>query len=145
MAVEDIGLADPAALPQAIAAWEAYDRLGSPEGELALAQTVIYLATAPKSNAAYVAFGKARRAAAESGSLMPPMHSVNAPTRLMRDLGYGAGYIYDPDTPEGFSGLNYFPDELPRQTFYRPIERGFEREIAKRLEYWEKLRNRQTE
>ena len=145
MAVEDIGLADPAALPQAIAAWEAYDRLGSPEGELALAQTVIYLATAPKSNAAYVAFGKARRAAAESGSLMPPMHSVSAPTPLMRDLGYGAGYIYDPDTPEGFSGLNYFPDELPRQTFYRPIERGFEREIAKRLEYWEKLRSRQTE
>jgi putative ATPase len=144
MAVEDIGLAEPGALPQAIAAWEAYDRLGSPEGELALAQTVIYLATAPKSNAAYVAFGKAQRAAAESGSLMPPLHSVNAPTRLMRDLGYGAGYVYDPDTPEGFSGLDYFPGELPRQTFYQPFDRGFEREIRKRLDYWEKLRNRKA-
>ena len=140
MAVEDIGLADPQALPQTIAAWEAYDRLGSPEGELALAQAVIFLATAAKSNAGYVAFGQAQRAAKESGSLMPPPHAVNAPTKLMRDLGYSAGYVYDPSTEEGFSGLNYFPDDLPRQQFYRPIERGFEREVKKRLDYWDKLR-----
>ena len=142
MAVEDIGLAEPQALVQTIAAWEAYDRLGSPEGELALAQAVIFLATSPKSNAAYVAFGAAQRAAKQSGSLMPPMHAVNAPTRLMRDLGYSAGYVYDPNTEEGFSGLNYFPDDLPRQQFYQPIERGFEREIKKRLDYWAKLRER---
>ncbi|MGH6980714.1 MAG: replication-associated recombination protein A, partial [Stellaceae bacterium] len=140
MAVEDIGLADPQALTQAIAAWEAYDRLGSPEGELAIAQAVIYVATAPKSTAAYRAFGEAKRAAKDSGSLMPPMHAVNAPTKLMRELGYSDGYVYDPDTKEGFSGLNYFPDDLPRQTFYRPLERGFEREITKRLDYWNKLR-----
>ncbi|HUK58954.1 MAG TPA: replication-associated recombination protein A [Stellaceae bacterium] len=140
MAVEDIGLAEPQALVQTIAAWEAYERLGSPEGELALAQAVIFLATAPKSNAAYVALGAAQRAAKESGSLMPPMHAVNAPTRLMRELGYGEGYVYDPRTEEGFSGLNYFPDDLPRQVFYRPVERGFEREIKKRLDYWSKLR-----
>ena len=140
MASEDIGLADPQALPVALAAWEAYERLGSPEGELALAEAVIYLATAPKSTASYTAFGAARRAAQESGSLMPPLHAVNAPTRLMRELGYSEGYVYDPDTEEGFSGLNYFPDALPRQSFYRPAERGFEREIKKRLEYWEKLR-----
>jgi putative ATPase len=140
MASEDIGLADPQALPLALAAWEAYERLGSPEGELALAEAVIYLATAPKSNASYTAFGAAQRAAQGSGSLMPPLHAVNAPTRLMRELGYSEGYVYDPDTEEGFSGLNYFPDALPRQSFYRPVERGFEREIKKRLEYWEKLR-----
>jgi putative ATPase len=140
MAVEDIGLAEPQALLQTVAAWEAYDRLGSPEGELALAQAVIFLATAPKSTAAYAAFGEAQRAASDSGSLMPPMHAVNAPTRLMRELGYSEGYVYDPHTEEGFSGLNYFPDDLPRQTFYRPVERGFEREIKKRLDYWEKLR-----
>jgi putative ATPase len=145
MAVEDIGLAEPQALVQTIAAWDAYDRLGSPEGELALAQAVIFLATAPKSTAAYVAFGEAQRAAKESGSLMPPMHSVNAPTRLMRDLGYGKGYVYDPDTPEGFAGQNYFPDDLPRQVFYRPVDRGFEREIKKRLEYWAKLRRGKAE
>jgi putative ATPase len=145
MAVEDIGLADPQGLVQALAAWQAYERLGSPEGELAIAQAVIYLATAPKSVAAYMAFGEARRAAKESGSLMPPMHSVNAPTRLMRELGYGAGYVYDPDTEEGFSGLDYFPEELPRQQFYRPIDRGFEREIRKRLDYWEKLRQKKAE
>ena len=130
---------------QALAAWQAYERLGSPEGELAIAQAVIYLATAPKSIAAYMAFGEAKRAAQDSGSLMPPLHSVNAPTRLMKELGYSTGYVYDPDTAEGFSGLNYFPDDLPRQTFYRPIDRGFEREIKKRLEYWEKLRQKKAE
>ncbi len=141
-AVEDIGLADPDALLQALAAKEAYDFLGTPEGELALAQAVIYLGTAPKSNAAYTAFGAARRAAGETGSLMPPMHILNASTRLMKDLGYGADYEYDHDTPEAFSGQNYFPDGMARRQFYRPAERGFEREIAKRLEYWEKLRAR---
>lgn len=141
-AAEDIGLADPQALVQALAAWDAYDRLGSPEGELAVAQLVIYLASAPKSNAAYVAFGEARRMADETGSLMPPMHILNAPTRLMRNLGYGKGYVYDHATEEGFSGQNYFPDGVPRREFYRPGERGFEREIKKRLEYWDKLRRR---
>ncbi len=145
MAVEDIGVADPQGLVQAIAAWDAYERLGSPEGELALAQAVIYLATAPKSNAAYLAWGAAQRLAAESGSLMPPPHSVNAPTKLMQELGYGSGYVYDPDTPEGFAGQNHFPDNLPRRVLYRPVDRGFEREIKKRLEYWEKLRRRQGE
>ena len=144
MAVEDIGMAEPNALSQTIAAWEAYDRLGSPEGDLALAQAVIFLATAPKSNAAYVAFGNATRAAQETGSLMPPMHAVNAPTRLMRELGYSGGYVYDPDAPEGFSGLNYFPDAMGRRSFYQPIETGFEREIRKRLDYWQKLRAERT-
>jgi putative ATPase len=139
-AVEDIGLADPDALPQAIAAWEAYERLGSPEGELALAQCVIYLGTAPKSNAAYRALGAARATAAQTGSLMPPKHILNAPTRLMKQLGYGKGYAYDHDAPEAFSGQNYFPDGMARQEFYRPAERGFEREIRKRLDYWAKLR-----
>jgi putative ATPase len=143
-AVEDIGLADPQALTQALAAWDAYDRLGSPEGELAVAQLVIYLATAPKSNAAYTAFGQAQRAARETGSLMPPMHILNAPTRLMRDLGYGKGYVYDHGTEEAFSGQNYFPDGMPRGEFYQPTERGFEREVKKRLEYWDKLRRRAT-
>jgi putative ATPase len=139
-AVEDIGLAEPAALPQSIAAWEAYERLGTPEGELALAQCVIYLATAPKSNATYLAFQAAQSAADETGSLMPPKHILNAPTRLMKDLGYGKGYAYDHDAPDAFSGQNYFPDGMARQTFYRPAERGFEREIRKRLDYWAKLR-----
>ncbi|BBK35740.1 ATPase AAA [Allostella sp. ATCC 35155] len=139
-AVEDIGLADPAALTQAIAAWDTYDRLGSPEGELALAQLVIYLGTAPKSNAAYVAYKAAVQAARETGSLMPPAHILNAPTRLMRDLGYGAGYRYDHDAPDGFSGQDYFPDGMTRRQFYAPAERGFEREIRKRLDYWAKLR-----
>jgi putative ATPase len=141
-AVEDIGLADPQAIVQALAAWDTYERLGSPEGELAIAQCVIYLATAPKSNAAYQAFGEARDMARETGSLMPPMHILNAPTRLMRNLGYGKGYVYDHATEEGFSGQNYFPAEVERRNFYRPGERGFEREIKKRLEYWDKLRQR---
>ena len=139
-AVEDIGLADPDALPQSIAAWEAFERLGSPEGELAIAQCVVYLGTAPKSNAAYRAFSAARSAAAETGSLMPPKHILNAPTRLMKQLGYSKGYEYDHDAPEAFSGQNYFPDGMARQEFYRPVERGFEREIRKRLDYWSKLR-----
>jgi putative ATPase len=139
-AVEDVGLADPQAVVQALAAKDLYDFLGSPEGELGLAQAVIYLATAPKSNAAYVAFGAAKRAADETGSLMPPKHILNAPTRLMKDLGYGKDYAYDHDTDEGFSGQNYFPDEMARRQFYRPVERGFEREIMRRLEYWAKLR-----
>jgi putative ATPase len=142
MAVEDIGLADPQALPTCIAAWETYERLGSPEGELALAQALIYLATAPKSNAAYTAYGAARRAARETGSLMPPRHILNAPTTLMKKEGYGAGYAYDHDTAEGFSGQDYFPNEMSRVQFYEPVERGFEREIRKRLEYWERLRKK---
>src|SRR3984893_14817429 len=141
-AVEDIGLADPQALVQALAAWDAYNRLGSPEGELAVAQLAIYLATAPKSNAAYKAFGEAQGMARETGSLMPPMHILNAPTRLMRGLGYGKGYVYDHATEEGFSGQNYFPDGAVRRNFYRPGERGFEREVKKRLDYWDKLRQR---
>jgi len=140
-ASEDIGLADPQALVQALAAKDAYHFVGSPEGELAIAQAVIHLATAPKSNATYRAFGAATRAARETGSLMPPKHILNAPTSLMRDLGYGAGYAYDHDTEDGFSGQNYFPDDMPREAFYRPVERGFEREIAKRLDYWRRLRD----
>lgn len=141
-AAEDIGLADPQALVQAIAAWDTYDRLGSPEGEIAIAQLVIYLATAPKSNAVYRAIGAAMGAARETGSLMPPMHILNAPTKMMRELGYGKGYEYDHDTAEGFSGQNYFPDNMARQSFYRPVDRGFEREIKKRLDYWNRLRDK---
>jgi putative ATPase len=140
MAIEDIGLADPQAVIQALAAKDAYDFLGSPEGELALAQAAVYLATAPKSNAAYVAYGAATRAAKEGGSLAPPKHILNAPTRLMREEGYGAGYAYDHDTTEAFSGQSYFPDGMPRQQFYDPAGRGFEAEIKKRLERWAKLR-----
>ncbi|NQV55035.1 MAG: replication-associated recombination protein A [Rhodospirillales bacterium] len=139
-AVEDIGLADPNALPQSISAWEAYERLGSPEGDLAIAQCVIYLATAPKSNAAYKAFSAAMRSAKDNGSLMPPKHILNAPTSLMKDIGYGEGYEYDHNAEDGFSGQNYFPDDMPRQSYYQPVERGFERDIQKRLEYWDKLR-----
>ncbi len=145
MAVEDIGLADPQALPQALAAWDTYERLGSPEGELAIAQCVLYMATAPKSNAAYKAFGAAMHSARETGSLMPPKHILNAPTGLMKDLGYGAGYKYDHDTKETFSGQDYFPDGMPRQSFYDPPDRGFEREIRRRLDYWQKIRDRQVE
>ncbi|MGB5084131.1 MAG: replication-associated recombination protein A [Methylocystis silviterrae] len=140
MAVEDIGLADPQALVVANAAKDAYDFLGSPEGELALAQAVIYVATAPKSNAAYVAFKRAQRVAEEKGSLTPPKVILNAPTKMMREEGYGANYEYDHDSPEAFSGQNYWPDSLSRQKFYRPVERGFEREIAKRIDYWDRLR-----
>jgi len=140
MAVEDIGLADPQALVVANAAKEAYDFLGSPEGELAIANAVIYVATAPKSNAAYVAFKSATRLAKEHGSLMPPKVILNAPTKLMKNEGYGTGYAYDHDTPEGFSGQNYWPDALGPRKFYDPVDRGFEREIGKRLAYWEKLR-----
>ena len=139
-ASEDIGLADPQALPQSIAAWEAFDRLGSPEGELAVAQCVIYLATAPKSNASYKAEKSAKKSARETGSLMPPKHILNAPTKLMSELGYGEGYAYDHDAEDGFSGQNYFPEEMQRSRFYNPEGKGFEREIVKRLEYWDKLR-----
>lgn len=139
-ASEDVGLADPQALPHTLAAWQAYERLGSPEGELCLMQAVLYLATAPKSNAVYTAQGAAMRAAREHGSLMPPKHILNAPTKLMQAEGYGADYHYDHDAEDGFSGQNYFPDGMARRQFYRPAERGFEREIAKRLAYWAKLR-----
>jgi putative ATPase len=141
MAVEDIGLADPQALVVANAAKDAYDFLGSPEGELALAEAVLYVATAPKSNATYVAYGKAKRVAQDGGSLLPPKHILNAPTKLMQEESYGAGYEYDHDAAEAFSGQDYFPESLGRQTFYDPPERGFEREIRKRLDYWAKLRN----
>ena len=144
MAVEDIGLADPQALVVANAAKEAYDFLGSPEGELAIAQAVLYVATAPKSNAAYAAFGEAMRTAKEAGSLLPPKHILNAPTRLMQQEGYGAGYAYDHDALDAFSGQDYFPEALGRRQFYDPPERGFEREIRKRLEYWAKLRKERS-
>jgi putative ATPase len=140
MAIEDVGLADPQALVVANAAKDAYDFLGSPEGELAIAQAAIYVATAPKSNAAYLAYGAAMRTAKEAGSLLPPKHILNAPTKLMKQEGYGESYEYDHDTPEAFSGQDYFPEALGRQTFYDPPERGFEREIRKRLDYWAKLR-----
>jgi putative ATPase len=140
MAVEDIGLADPQALVVCNAAKDAYDFLGSPEGELAIAEAVIYVATAPKSNAAYRAYGAAMRTAKEAGSLIPPKHILNAPTGLMRSEGYGEDYHYDHDAPDAFSGQDYFPEQLGRQKFYNPPERGFEREIAKRLDYWAKLR-----
>jgi putative ATPase len=140
MAVEDIGLADPDAVHQALAAKDVFDFLGSPEGELALAQAAVYLATAPKSNALYKAFGAAKRSADEHGSLMPPAHILNAPTKLMKDIGHGAGYEYDHDDPQRFSGQNYFPDEMTRPDYYHPLEVGFEREIAKRLAYWSRLR-----
>jgi putative ATPase len=140
MAAEDIGMADPQALPLAIAAKDAYHMLGSPEGELALAQVVVYLATAPKSNALYNAYNQALALARKTGSPTPPMAILNAPTKLMKSEGYGEGYIYDHDTPEGFSGQEYFPEKIGRQDFYHPVERGFEREIKKRLDYFGKLR-----
>lgn len=142
--VEDIGLADPQAVVQALAAKDVYDFLGSPEGEIALAQAVIYLASAPKSNAVYTAHGAALRAAEEHGSLMPPAHILNAPTKLMKKLGYGKGYEYDHAAGEAFSGQNYFPDGMERQSLYQPKDTGFEREITKRLEYWAKLREKKS-
>jgi putative ATPase len=142
MASEDIGAADPTALPLTLAAAEAYERLGTPEGELALAQAVVHLAMAPKSNAVYVAFKRAMGAAKESGSLSPPAHILNAPTKLMKDLGYGRGYDYDHDAPDRFSGQNYFPEEMERRTFYHPTAEGAEAELKVRLERWSKLRER---
>ena len=141
MANEDIGLADPQAVQHCLVAWDTYERLGSPEGELALAQALVYVATAPKSNAVYTAYKTALRAANETGSLMPPKHILNAPTKMMKEQGYSDGYQYDHDTPEGFSGQNYFPDEMKRPQFYSPPDRGFERDINKRLSYWQKLRD----
>jgi putative ATPase len=141
MAVEDIGLADPQAQAICLQSWETYERLGSPEGELALAQAVTYLALAPKSNAAYVAYKSARRAAKQTGSAPPPKHIMNAPTSMMKDQGYGAGYAYDHDAEDGFSGQNYFPDGMDRPQLYQPVERGFERDLKKRLDYFEKLRS----
>lgn len=140
MAVEDIGLADPQAQTICLGAWNTYERLGSPEGELALAQAVTYLALAPKSNAGYAAFKAAQRAAKSTGSEPPPKHILNAPTKLMKDQGYGAGYAYDHDADDGFSGQNYFPDGMKRGVFYQPVERGFERELKQRLDYFVKLR-----
>ncbi len=142
MAVEDIGLADPGAQRQCLDAWSTYERLGSPEGELALAQAVVYLALAPKSNATYVAYKGAMKEAGKTGSLPPPKHILNAPTGLMKDQGYGAGYAYDHDAEDGFSGQEYFPEEVGRLSLYEPVERGFERELRKRLEYFDKLRSR---
>ena len=139
-ASEDIGLADPDALTQALAAREAWQVLGPPEAELALVQAVLYLATAPKSNALYTAWKSARRSARQYGSLMPPAHILNAPTRLMKDLGYGRDYAYDHNTEAGFSGQSHFPDKMPRQNYYQPVERGFERQVSRRLAYWARLR-----
>ncbi len=144
-AAEDIGLADPQALPLALAAWEHYERLGSPEGELALAEAAVYLALAPKSNAIYTAFNAAMQAAKANGSLMPPKHILNAPTKLLEELGYSEGYAYDHNQEEGFSGQNYFPDGMERAVFYKPVERGFEREAIKRLSYWAKLRDKRED
>lgn len=144
MASEDIGLADPQALTQCIAARDSFEFLGSPEGELALAQAVIYLATAPKSNAVYTAYKQARRAAKANGSLMPPKHILNAPTKLMKEEGYGGGYLYDHDQPDAFSGQAYLPEALQKEQFYQPVPRGFERDLQKRLDYWHKLRQDRT-
>jgi len=143
-AMEDVGLADPQALVQCLAAKDAYDFLGSPEGELAIVQACLYLATAPKSNAAYMAQKGAWRSAKETGSLMPPAHILNAPTRLMKDIGYGKGYAYDHDADQGFSGQNYWPDEMEPQTFYQPADRGLEAKIRERLAYWNELRQKRN-
>jgi putative ATPase len=139
-AVEDIGMADPNALLQCLAAKEMYDFLGSPEGEIGIVQACLYLATAPKSNATYTAQKSAWRSARETGSLMPPMHILNAPTKLKTSVGYGKGYSYDHNAEEGFSGQDYWPEEMERQTFYEPTERGFEARVKERLDYWEKRR-----
>ncbi|GAB1480903.1 replication-associated recombination protein A [Paracoccaceae bacterium] len=145
MAVEDIGLADPQAQAICLDSWQTYERLGSPEGELALAQAVVYLALAPKSNGVYVAYKAARAAARETGSLMPPKHILNAPTRLMKEIGYGTGYAYDHDAEDGFSGQDYFPEGMKRPVWYAPPERGFERELKKRIDYFAKLRARRQD
>lgn len=139
-ASEDIGLADPQALTQCLAAKDAFQFLGSPEGELAIVQACLYLATAPKSNAAYAAQKSAFKSARETGSLMPPANILNAPTKLMKDIGYGAGYSYDHEVEDGFSGDNYWPEEMTPETFYEPVERGFERQVKERIDYWERLR-----
>jgi len=139
-AIEDVGMADPQALVIANAAKDAFDFLGSPEGELALAEATIYLATAPKSNAVYTAFKAASRAAKDNGSLMPPKTILNAPTKLMKEIGYGATYAYDHDEPDAFSGQDYWPERMEAQSFYEPVDRGFEREIRKRLDWWARLR-----
>jgi putative ATPase len=144
MAVEDIGLADPQAQAICLQSWETYERLGSPEGELALAQALVYLALAPKSNGAYVGYKAAMRLAKQSGSEPPPKHILNAPTSLMKDQGYGAGYAYDHDAEDGFSGQNYFPETMKRPVLYQPVERGFERELKKRLDYFAKLRTQRN-
>jgi len=144
MAVEDIGLADPQAQGVCLESWQTYERLGSPEGELALAQAVVYLALAPKSNAAYVAYKAARASARKSGSEPPPKHILNAPTRMMKEQGFGAGYEYDHDAEDAFSGQHYFPDEMKRQVFYTPVERGFERELTRRVDFFAKLREKRS-
>ena len=144
MSVEDIGLADPQAQAICLQAWQTYERLGSPEGELALAQALVYLALAPKSNATYVAYKAARAAAKKTGSLPPPKHILNAPTKLMKEQGYGSGYAYDHDAEDGFSGQDYFPEEIGRDSYYTPVERGFERDLKKRLEYFAKLRRERS-
>lgn len=144
-ASEDIGLAEPSAVTHAISAWEAYERLGPPEGELAIAGAVVFLATAPKSNALYMAMNAAKKQASINGSLSPPKHILNAPTNLMKEVGYSEGYIYDHDTLDGFSGQNYFPDDMERQIFYQPVGRGFESEIKKRLDHWEHLRTNKND
>jgi putative ATPase len=144
VASEDVGNADPQALPMAIAARDAYEFLGQPEGEIAIGQLVAYLASAPKSNRAHVAFKLAKAAARDSGSLAPPMHAMNAPTNMMKEMGYSEGYEYDHDREDGFAGLDYFPPEMNRRKFYEPRETGFEREIIKRLEWWEKHRKPHT-
>ena len=141
MASEDVGLADPQALTLALNGWNVFHMLGSPEGELALAQVVVYLSLSPKSNSIYTAYGDAKRIASETGHLDPPKHILNAPTRLMKEFGFGQEYQYDHDTPQAFSGDEYFPDGLAHRHFYKPVERGFEREMKKRLEYFAKLRN----
>jgi putative ATPase len=140
MAVEDIGLADPDALQVALNAWRAYDQMGSPEGDLALAEAIVYLALAPKSNAIYTAFSAAKECAAKTNHLPPPAHIINAPTQMMKEFGYGKDYLYDHDQPDAFSGQNYFPESVQRQDFYKPIERGFEREMKKRLDFFDKRR-----
>ncbi len=144
VASEDVGNADPQALPLAIAARDAYEFLGQPEGEIAIGQLVAYLATAPKSNRAYAAFKQAKAAAKETGSLAPPMHAVNAPTKLMKDLGYHKGYEYDHDAEGGFGGLNYFPEGMARRKFYEPTQFGFDKDIAKRIDYWDRKRREKS-